>query len=191
MTLRVILSLAVLSLGVVLGIYELVQRHWLSGLGFFCSAVLTGGLIFIGKEFLTESFLGAGLAVATALLGFYGFLFENRALDLSLDKARFEAAIALSQENSGCSIPESQEKFRRAAQACIVQSNLDKIAAVGDGVREAYVPTNLDLADKTLSTATGERPDLCEQQFSHLYGVCPDSFSSMSRSAKEKLGVRD
>ena len=187
MTLRLILAIAVLGLGAALGFYELYQYHWFASAGFFCSAVLTGGLIFIGKEFLTQNLLGAGLAVATAVCGFYGFLFENRALDISLDTARFEAAMALAQQSQHCTVPNSRLEFERAARACFLQSNYDKIAAVSDAARQAYIPPELDLADKTFGLISGEARDVCQERFLPLYRVCPDAFSSMSRGAVEKL----
>jgi len=187
MTLRVILAIALMGLGAALGVYELFQYHWFASAGFFCSAALTGGLILIGKDFLTQHYLGAGLAVATAVCGFYGFLFENRALDVSLDTARFEAAMALAQQSQHCTLPNSRLEFERAARACFLQSSYDKIAAVSDAARQAYIPPELDLADKTYDLISGEATDLCQERFMSLYRACPDAFSSMSPRAVEKL----
>ena len=184
---RIFFALAVVLLGFASGVYELFQHHWFAGSGFVCSAFLTCGLILVGKDFITQSLLGACLAGATALLGFYGFLFENRALDVRLDQARFEAAMALAQQSSNCAISDSQTKFQRAAQACFLQSNVDKLAAIGDGAKVAYLPPQLDLADKTLSMTAGDRPDGCQQMFLHLYSACPAAFSSMSPGAIKKM----
>lgn len=187
MRLRVLIAASITVLGLGLGLRELLEHHWFAGAGFVCSALLTGGLIVVGRDFLEQSLIGAGLAVGTAVFGFYGFFFENRAFDVALDQARFEAAMALAQPDTPCTAPGSTARFQAAMQACFLQANRDKLAAVGEGARQAYVPPALDLADKLLTQAHGEARDACREQFAALHAACPASFASMDEAAVKRL----
>lgn len=184
---RMLLAGAVVLLGVGLGVYELVQQHWFAGLGYLFSAMLTGGLILIGSAFVKESFIGAGLALLTAVTGFYGFFFENRAFDVALDQARFEAAMALASPEAPCAIADASVRFQQATRACFLQANRDKMAAVGEAARQAYAPPGLDLADKLLASAQGEAPDGCQEQFAALHAACPTAFASMDSDSVRRL----
>lgn len=184
---RLAISVFVVLLGVTLGVYELIQNHWFAGAGYLFSALLTGGLILFGASFLKESWWGAGLALAAALTGFYGFLFENRGLDVRLDQARFEAAMALIEAHSTCPSADSRALFQEGAQACFLQANRDKLFAVGEAAKQAYLPPQLDLADKVWSSASGRNPDQCQELFSRAYRACPAAFSSMTPATVERL----
>lgn len=184
---RVAISFSVVLLGFALGVYELFQHHWFAGAGYFFSALLTGGLILVGSSFVRESWWGAGLALLTAACGFYGFLFENRGLDVDLDQARFEAAMALTQAASLCPSSASRSLFQEAAQACFLQANRDKLSAVADGAKQAYLPPQLDLADKVWNSATGQKSDQCQTLFLQAYRDCPTAFASMTPDAIKKL----
>lgn len=181
LSMRVTIAIALLILAVGFGIVDLLRAQWFSGLGFLAAGFLTAGLLIFGLEF-TSSPVGLVLAPVTCLLGVCAFFFENRAFDLNLDRARLEAALALVETNrSRCGITDSDTRYQSAIQACVVQSNADRMAAVNQGLRAAYVPTELDLAEKLFSRVEGVQRDACAARFLELHKECPDAFLSVSK----------
>lgn len=180
-------ALLVILLGLALGVHELLQRNWIAGAGYFSSALLTAGLLLFGTRFIKESWIGATLALATMSFGLYGFFLGNRGLDPRLDLARFEAGLALFQAGNSCPSAAQRDLFQRAATACSIQSSKDKLAAIADGVKEVYLPPQLDFTDKVLATAAGDRADPCRRLFAQAYEECPAAFSSMSHEEVDRL----
>lgn len=180
-------SLLVILLGLALGVHQLFQQQWIAGAAYLSSASLTAGLLLLGTRFIKESWIGATLALATTSFGFYGFFVENRGLDPKLDLARYEAGLALFQAGNSCPSAVQRDLFQRAAMACSLQSSKDKLAAIADGAKEAYLPPQLDFTDKVLATAAGDRADPCGRLFAQAYEECPAAFSSMSHEAVGRL----
>jgi len=179
--------MAITLLGLGVASWEFFQTHWFGGGSALCGAALLLGLIFLGKEFLAKNPWGQVLAALTAMLGFYGFVFENRALDVQLDQARLEAAMAMSTPTADCAQGAAQARFQQGARVCFLQSNIDKLGAVGDAAKEAYLPPQLELAENILGTATQNAPDACRKAFVELHRSCPAAFASMSADAIAKL----
>jgi hypothetical protein len=186
-TLRAALAAATAVLGAPLAVDPLIDRHWFAGLGFFCSALWTAGLILLRWEVWRQSLAGVGLAFLTSAVGFYAFFFENRAFDVALDEARFEAAMALARPDATCRIVDRAARFESAMRACLLQANRDKLAAAGEGARQVYMPPELDLADILVTQAQGDAGDACREQFMALYAACPASFASMDAGAIQQL----
>ena len=184
---RLFLASVITLLGLGLATWQFFQAHWFGGVGALCGAALLLGLIIFGKDFLADSAWGQVLAAFTAVLGFYGFLFENRALDVRLDQARLEAAMAMSTPSASCAQGAAQAGFQQGARMCFLQSNVDKLGAVGDAAKEAYLPPQLELAENVLGTATGKAPDACRNAFLKLHKSCPAAFAAMSVNAIAKL----
>lgn len=187
MSMRVRFAAGVVVLGLAAGIVGLVQHKGYAGLGFVCSSLWTAGLILVGWRAWRESLVGAGLLLAMTVLGFYAFFFENRAFDVALDEARFEAAMALARPDATCRIVDRTARFESALRACLLQANRDKLTAAGEGARQVYMPPELDLADKLVTQAQGNAADACREQFMALYAACPASFASMDAGAIQQL----
>ena len=185
--LRMVVAAAVVVLGIASGTSQLIQQHWFSALGFVGSALWTAGLILLRWEVWRQSTAGVGLAFLTTVAGFYAFFFENRAFDVALDEARFEAAMALARPDATCRIVDRAARFESAMRACLLQANRDKLAAAGEGARQVYMPPELDLADKLVTQAQGDAGDACREQFMALYAACPASFASMDAGAIQQL----
>lgn len=174
-------------MGLFFAFYQFYQYHWVAGFGFISSSLLTSGLITFGGSFVKEKFTGVVLVILTSVLGLYSFIFESRGLDIDLDIARNEAALAFLQPNTQCSINNKFSIFQQGAKACITQQGIDKLQAVGDGAKQAYLPIELDFADKVVSSSISERPDLCKKIFIEVYEKCPEAFASLSIDNIEKL----
>lgn len=183
---RLAICLVVIVIGLALGIHALFLQHWFSAAGYILSALMTSALVLFGAEFLKESLTGAALVLLTGLCGLFAFAFESRGLDVDLDQSRFEAGLAMIQYSGTCPGGSERVDFQKAARACFIQGNLDRQTAVVDASKQAYLPAQLDFADK-LAAAMGDQPDICSQLFTDAYKSCPAAFMSMRPAAINAL----
>lgn len=120
MDIKIIIAIAMATLGLATGIFEFYQMHWIPAISPILSGCIAAGMLLFGREFISNTYIGASLVLVVTLMGFYGLFFEQEALDLKLDEARFEVAAKLLNTTTVCvGIPNSKEVFVKAYQACI------------------------------------------------------------------------
>lgn len=67
--------------------------------------------ILLRRDVWGVSLAGACLAFLTTTAGSYGFFFENRALDVTIGQARFEAAMAIARPDAPCAMADGRSQF--------------------------------------------------------------------------------
>lgn len=188
MDFKLILAISAFVLGVTFGVYEIFQMHWSSAACALLSGLITAGIFIFGKEFISETFLGAGLALITTLLGFYGLFFESHALDVELNDARNEIAVALLQAKPICAgIPNPQESFISASKACFLQSNRDQADWIADAAKQIYLPQELGLVDAAYGSLKEQKKDPCSSWVLVINSKCPDVFLPPQKNSIQKL----
>ena len=188
MDLKFIVASAMAALGLIVGSYELFQQHWIAAISAILLGLIAAGMLLFGREFISHSYIGAGVILLIALLGFYGLFFQSPSLDLKLNEARNEAAIKLILASQNCAgIPNSGEAFKKASSACLFQSNRDATDLASDAAKQIYLPIELGLADAVYNSTQKQKEDPCSSWVSIIHEKCPDVFLSMKKESIQRL----
>lgn len=188
MNFKIWFAVLAIALGVAVGCYEIFQAHWWSAVSAVLSGVVVAGFLLIGREFFEGNFIGALVILVATVAGFYGLLFESRALDLKLNEARVEAALALLQTKEVCvEIPGSREALITASQACYLQPNRDQSEWAVSAAKQIYLPQELGFADAVHSSLKTPHEDLCSAWVKLIYEKCPKAISSMRQESIQRL----
>lgn len=185
---RLTIALAAIAVGVGFGVYEAIQMHWISAVCAFLSGLMTAGFIGAGRQFTSQNYLGIGLTIIAALLGFFNSFFSNPALDEKLNFARNDISIALLQAKPVCSgIPNPQEYFINTSIVCSTQSNRDQMSFIADAMKQIYLPQEVGLIDVAYSSLAEQRGDPCVSRVSLINSTCPNVFLPFQKMAIRKL----
>jgi hypothetical protein len=187
-TVRTIVAVLAMLAGIVLAVMELASGpKFFGAISALASGFMAGGLIFLGRSFMTESFLGAGTLLVMFVAGFCSFAFEQRGMDVELASAQRDVALVLVKGDITCKIPSRSESFQRAAIACGVQSTSDLSAAGAEGAKLAHLPAEMDLIDKISSKFLGSNPNLCKEHFEPIYKACPNTFAELDKGIVDRV----
>jgi len=188
MNLKFFFAVIAFVLGLAVGVFEFCQAHWWTAISAIASGIFVAAVLSIGREFIETNFIGVILAVLAAASGFYGLFFENRALDLKLNEARMEAAIALLQTQEACvDIPKSREALINASQACYLKPNRDQSEWIVSAAKQIYLPQELGLVDATYSALKTPEEDPCSAWVTLIHKKCPEAISSMKTESINRL----